>query len=347
MADALEQLITQLQSSNPKIRQQAAEQLGLLRDRHAVAPLIARLRDRVDHVQVAAALALGHIRDAQAVASLIQSLHGETYGLTDGEGSLGQYFRIVASAAQALGMIGTPSALTALLAQLVADAPLNEEGTATAALGLGYGHDPHALPALVSALQSRSHLVRDHAARALGQIGSSQAVEPLLQILHDRVWTVQVAAAAALGDLRDVRAAEPLRAIMQNVAHFAAGPRDDHFHLRAKAARGIALIGDSPSLELLDRHIQAEHWARSTTAAIGLAYRTDSRSFDILINALNTPLPALQIEVAEALSALGDRRAMPALQAIADSQRIPTQVIRVATHALKQLGAVHSDAMEA
>jgi HEAT repeat protein len=340
MPDALEQLITQLQSSSPKVRQQAAEQLGSLRDRRAVASLIAGLRDRVDYVQVAAALALGHIRDAQAIAPLIQSLHGETYGLTDGEGSPGQYFRIVASAAQALGMIGAPSALTALIAKLVADAPLNEEGTAAAALGLGYSQDSQALPALLSALQSHSHFVRDHAARALGQIGSSQAVEPLLQILRDRVWTVQVAAAAALGDLRDVRAAEPLRAIMQNVARFAAGPRDEHFHLRAKAARGIALIGDPLSLDLLDRHIRSERWERSTTAAIGLAYRTDSRSFDILASALNRPLPALQIEVAEALGSLGDRRAIAALQAIVDSQRIPTYVIREAAHVLKQLGKV-------
>jgi HEAT repeat protein len=340
MPDVLEHLITQLQSSNSKIRQQAAEQLGALRDTCAVELLIARLRDRVDQVQVAAALALGQIGDANTVAPLIQSLHGETYGLTDGDGSPEQYFMIVASAAQALGTIGTPPAITALLAQLVANAPLNTEGTAAAALGLGHVHDPRSVLALLQALQNRSYFVRDHAAGALGQVGDSQAVEPLIETLRDRVWTVQIAAAEALGNLRDVRAAEPLRAIVQNVARFAAGPREHHFHLRAKAARGIALIGDPPSLQLLERGVCSQQWARRVTAAVGLAYRMDSRSLDILVSALTTPLQALQIEVVEALGALGDRRAIPALQAVADSQRIPTRVIRVARHALKQFGAV-------
>jgi HEAT repeat protein len=347
MMDALEQLIIQLQSSNPKIRRQTAEQLGNLRDSRAVAPLVGLLHDRVDQVQVAAAVALGYIGDARAVDPLIQSFHGETYGLTEGDGSPGQYFMIVSSAAQALGIIGTPPAVTALLTHLMADQPLNQEGTAAAALGLGYVRDPRALPALLNALHSRSYFVRDHVARALGQIGDTLAVEPLLQTLQDRVWTVQVAAAEALGNLRDVRAAEPLRAIVQNVARFAVGPREDHFHLRAKAARGIALIGDTPSLQLLERGVRSQQWARRVTAAVGLAYRMDPRSLDILVGALNSPLLALQIEVAEALGALGDRRAIPALQAVADSQHIPIRVIRVARYALKQLGAVPSGELEA
>src|SRR6266542_4435279 len=127
--NALEQQLTQLQSSNPKIRQQAAEQLGALLDSRAVEPLIAHLRDHIDQVQVASAVALGHIGDAQAVNPLIQSFHGETYGLTEGEGTPEQYFTIVASAAEALGTIGTPAAVAALLAQLTLDAPLDEEGT--------------------------------------------------------------------------------------------------------------------------------------------------------------------------------------------------------------------------
>jgi HEAT repeat protein len=117
--------------------------------------------------------------------------------------------------------------------------------------------------------------------------------------------------------------------------------------LRAKAARGIALISDTPSLQLLERGVSSQQWARRVTAAIGLAYRTDSRSLDILVGALNTPLPALQIEVAEALAALGDQRAAPALKAVADSQRIPIRVIRVARQALKQIGAMHSGDMDA
>jgi HEAT repeat protein len=94
MTDVLEQLITQLRSSNHNIRRQAAEQLGSLRDSRAVVPLVAFLRDHVDQVQVAAAVALGHIGDARAVVPLIQSFHGETYGLTEGDGSPGQYFLI-------------------------------------------------------------------------------------------------------------------------------------------------------------------------------------------------------------------------------------------------------------
>ena len=48
------------------------------------------------------------------------------------------------------------------------------------------------------------------AAKALGQIGDTSAVEPLIAVLKDNIPNVRGAAAEALGQIGDQRAVEPL-----------------------------------------------------------------------------------------------------------------------------------------
>jgi HEAT repeat protein len=343
-------LIAQLQSRSPKIRQQAAEQLGDLHVASALEPLIERLRDRIDYVQVAAATALGQLGDARAVAPLIKSFHGETYGLTDGEGSPGQYFMIVASAAQALGRIGTPAAVDALLARLALDNPLNDEGTAAAADGLGYVQEPRVLPALVNALGSPSFFVRDYAASALGRLAAPDAVEPLIQALRDRSWTVQLSAAVALGTIGDVRAAAPLQAVLAHIETYvpkaAVYPpflNDVRVHLRAKAARGLALIGTPNTLDLLEGMFRSTMRETQLIAAFGLAYRKDPRVFEVLAEALEDKVSGIQIEAIEGLGALGDVRAEPLLDAVAHNRHVWTRVNDVARQTLKDMRRARSN----
>jgi HEAT repeat protein len=342
-------LIAQLQSRSPKIRQQAAEQLGDLHVSSALEPLIERLRDQIDYVQVAAATALGQLGDARAVAPLIKSFHGETYGLTDGEGSPGQYFMIVASAAQALGRIGTPAAVDALLARLALDNPLNEEGTAAAADGLGYVQEPRVLPALVNALGSPSFFVRNYAASALGRLATPDAVEPLIEALRDQSWTVQLSAAVALGTIGDVRAAAPLQAVLAHIETYvpqaAVYPpflNDVRVHLRAKAARGLALIGTPNTLDLLEGMFRSTMRETQLIAAFGLAYRKDPRVFEVLAEALKDKVSGIQIEAIEGLGALGDVRAEPLLDAIARNRHISTRVNDAARETLKQMRKARS-----
>lgn len=349
----VEQLFNDLQAKQPAIRQRAAQQLGALRAAQAVVPLIACLRDRSDRVQAAAAEALGRIGDPHAVTALLHSFKGETYGLTDGEGSPSQYFMIVASAAKALGMIGDTPAVEALLKQLRVDNPLSDEGSAAAAVGLGFVRDPRALPALINALRSSSHFVRSQAAEALGRLGDPHAAEALIVALRDRSWTVQLAAATALGDLGNSRAAAPLRATLQQIESFVPESAVDAFmlqdvrmHIHAAAARALARIGDTPSLQLLEQLLQSDRWIAQVAAAVGLAVRKDPRVFETLAKALNDKTTAIAMEAAEGLGHLADQRAEPLLTAASRNRHIPIMVSEVAAQALKQLEATASDSIE-
>jgi hypothetical protein len=83
-----------------------------------VQQLIKLLRSDTDRAQIDAAAQLGRIGDEAAVAALTEMFFGKTYGLTQGDGSPGQYERIIQAAAAALGQIGSLSAIETLLSAL-------------------------------------------------------------------------------------------------------------------------------------------------------------------------------------------------------------------------------------
>ena len=87
-----------------------------------------------------------------------------------------------AAAAEALGAIGDPQAVPALI-QALGDSDSAVRRAAAEALGkLG---DPQAIPALIQALGDSDRDVRRAAAEALGAIGDPQAVPALIQALGD------------------------------------------------------------------------------------------------------------------------------------------------------------------
>jgi HEAT repeat protein len=337
MPDIVTDLITKLSAPDPVIRTQATEHLGLLHDTRVVPLLLQCLHDPSDTVQIAAAEALGAIGDARAVSALIQMFHGTTYSLLDRDGSPVLYFRILASAACALARIGTAPGVDMLFAQLQQDAHKDSFKTEAAVAALGYVHDPRTLPALLTALGAPDRLIRAQAARALGQLGDPQAVEPLIQTLRDPDSLVQMAAAEALGTLSDVRAVQSLQTIFQKGTFFVPTSKEARICLQAKAARGLALIGEPLSLQLLARNLHSKRWGRQVTAAIGLAYRQDPRAFDILVRAMNTPMTNVQIEVIEALGYLASEQAIQILSEIAQDQYIPVHVTHHALQILKRI----------
>jgi HEAT repeat protein len=317
-----------LRSKNPQIREQAARQSGQQRDHRAVEALIQCLTDRVVRVQVAAAEALGNIGDERAIPALIASLNGDTYRLTEGDGSPGTYFEILKSAAFALGKIGSDPARQALLERYK-----SSDGSAVAAavVGLGQIKDEHGLELILAALRHRDHFVRLHAARVLGDWGDRRAVKPLITALKDTVWVVQIAAAESLGTLRDARAAQSLQAIYQDVtAYLPSSPNDEFWrteisiHLRAQAARGLALLNDTR----FESDFRTRIGLDRIIAAMGLAYRNDARGFETLLQAIyDKKQTALQIEAAKALAFLADPSVIPVFQALRVSRYIPVRVL--------------------
>jgi HEAT repeat protein len=79
-----------------------------------------------------------------------------------------------------------------------------------AAEALGALGDPRAVTPLIAALTDQSSEMRLSASEALGEIGNASAVAPLIAQLHDDVWNVRRNVIRALGGIGDPRAVEPL-----------------------------------------------------------------------------------------------------------------------------------------
>lgn len=91
-----------------------------------------------------------------------------------------------------------------------------------------------ALPALARALRSSNGLVRQQAARALGEIGAEDAVPALMAALRDEEWSVRRQSAIALGKIGPAaQAAEPDLIRCQ---------RDAHNLVRKAATQSLAQI---------------------------------------------------------------------------------------------------------
>lgn len=71
---------------------------------------------------------------------------------------------------------------------------------------------------LLEALRYHSPALRKNAARALGKLNSSRAVDYLIDIINDPEWDVRIGVVEALGEIGDKRAVEPLvRSLTDNV----------------------------------------------------------------------------------------------------------------------------------
>ena len=128
------------------------------------------------------------------------------------------------------------------------EAKRNVEGLIKA---LGYHHD-------------RGRLVRVDAAKALGKIGDTRAVEPLIATLKKESigHNVRVAAAEALGKIGDARAMEPLIAILKE---------NESIYIREAAADALGKFGDARAVEPLVAILKQEkYWPIRQAAAEAL-----------------------------------------------------------------------------
>jgi len=189
----LREVITQLGSGSPEDRRIAAEELGQLKAKSAVAPLLKALSDSQLAVRLAAAAALGAIGDKAAAPGLVTILD-------DGNPQVRK------TAADALGAIGDASVLPVLLARLSDDAAIVRQAAAGALGKLGGS----ALEALLQAAGDSNNATRAGAIYALGSVKDSRATDALLAALRDAHLTVRRNAADALGRARDDRAVPAL-----------------------------------------------------------------------------------------------------------------------------------------
>ena len=183
-ASALEPLMVVLKDKHPRVRQYAARVLGMLRDPHAVPPLLALLKNdkELSQIRVNAAESLGEIGDSEAVPVLITALKDANLAIR--------------LAATSVAGIRDERAVEPLLAML---RDKNRQVREVTAGRLGDLADERVVKALIAAMQQDDYPnVRGRAAVSLGALRDDRAVKPLMAALRDRSAYVRRLAGEAL-----------------------------------------------------------------------------------------------------------------------------------------------------
>jgi HEAT repeat protein len=197
-----------------------------------------------------------------------------------------------------------------------------------AAWSLGRHRDPRITAPLITALQDENVGVRLRAAEALGNLRDEEAVMPLISALADDDPRVRAEIVTSLGRQGDYRAVDALVELL----------RDGESVVRAAAAQVFSLLPDSRAVALLvtvlldDEDDSVRYYAARSLGQIGGA-----ETVTALLAALQgEPSATSKIRIAEILAALGDRRAVEPLRALA--QDAEEDVNAAAKWALQQLG---------
>lgn len=151
--------LRQLQDGDADEQILAARALANANDRRAIPPLMAHVATGPDRVRIAAAQALGRLRAREAIGVL-----GETLARAEAP-----YVR--AAAGEALGMIGDPQAIPALLAGLDDSHPIVVRDVVDALAAMG----PPAVEWLGEILAGESLPARRAALRTLRKIDAPEA----------------------------------------------------------------------------------------------------------------------------------------------------------------------------
>lgn len=324
MGDPVAEQIAALRDEDWAIREEAAIQLGSLKDPRAVRPLVSILRDRDRSVREAAMGALTSIGEPSVVAlgacltdpelSVQEAASAVLAFIADGR-VLDPLVRALRSsdwivrmhAVKALGRIKDPETIQSLIPLLQDKVKAVREETSSALAALGEA----AIPALLDALTHADWLVRLHAVESLGKTKSRNAVEPLLSALfNDEDSAVREDVIRALGDIGDPQAVEFLFTAMQEPG------------LRTLAVEALGRIGDRRAVPVLIEVVTGVHPPESTRTVAGCG---DQWSEEIMTRGA----------AVRALGAIGDEAAIPSLVSALE----PTFTRGEAAAALAKFGA--------
>lgn len=298
---------------------------------------LAALRHPNVHVRWASALMLGRYSDARVVKALVYAL-GED-GPPTRRGPTEHYpenyhHKVRTCAAQSLRQIGPP-AYPALTGALRDPNQLVRAGAANALTG---ATDARLLAPLRAAASDPNPDARRYAVLAIAGLAASltatrdraEARDTLVEALFSRDISTQHYAAEGLAALGP-EAADTLVAI---IADATADRRNEN--ARAYAMIGLKLLlttvsmPSAPPSPLADRLYPtlmralldpANPGLLRQEAAQAIAICHDPRAVDPLINLLSDPDRWLRIEIAQALRALGDKAAIPALEQALQADR--------------------------
>ncbi|MBI5883589.1 MAG: HEAT repeat domain-containing protein [Elusimicrobia bacterium] len=231
--------------------------------------------------------------------------------------------------AHALGLLGDPIAVPALVAALEEDTAISP----WAVWALADLMDPRAVAPLIKALKSPNQEIRERAAQVLGKFQCAGSVEALCEILRsDPSWYVRCQAAGALGALKDPSAVPALvEALTANM--------EDWSHVVDAAAGALAEIDAPLSLKPL---VAALGRARESGDAITVVNALSSlcrHDRKPVLEGLESPDPGIRTGCASALSSAGDQDCVaPLLRQLSDSHKPVRDAARATLKAMKARG---------
>jgi len=329
---ALEPLIKILQTSpGQDLIVVTAKVLGNIKDKRAVEPLIKELEKQSNFRYIdrkcieTIIIALGQIGDKRAAELIIDIFEK----LVSGKNERSEYLSVIKVAAKVLGKIVNERAIEPLILTLTLPKPKfpHQDARIEAVKSLVKIGEP-AVDLLINAVDHDQLEVRVRAARALGQIEDSRAMQPLINLLKDPSYKVREAATIAVqkigGDrvidllidsLKDSEASVRTAAVksLTRIGELSVAPlietlHHDNYKVREAAARALGQIGDKQVVEYLIVMLKDEsHEVRRTTAkALGLI--GDLRAVDSLNLALEDIKPGVRKAAAEGLRLIEDRK---------------------------------------
>ncbi len=186
---AVKPLIGALTNKDAFTRQHACEALGEIGDKAAAVPLLKNIDDENRLVRLAATYAVGKVQDKGATAALIVKMRDKDRGIRE-------------AAAVSLGQLADQSAVAPLIAAL-SDPVDKVREQAAASLGRIAPNDGASLAAIEAACNSADEGTRGAAVFALGRIGNAAAIPAIAgRLAHDPAVLVRQRAARALGELK-------------------------------------------------------------------------------------------------------------------------------------------------
>ncbi len=243
-ADGLRELL--LNSESPAVRARAAKLLGEVvaeDDIESVETLVSVVvTDENEDVRSAAIDGLDEIGSG-AVEQLLVKITGTQIQQGADWATAKRFAKALSSeipelrmaAANALGQLGEPSAVPALINSLADDNPQVRIRACSSLAVIGHSR---AVPALIELLSDANGQVRHEAAVSLASIGDDQALYALLNMLDDDNPSIRRIAASSLGQAGSVRAVQPLADALA----------DEHSAVRSAAVFSIIeLLSNAPT----------------------------------------------------------------------------------------------------
>ncbi len=243
-ADGIRELL--LNSESPAVRARAAKLLGEVvaeDDIESVETLVSVVvTDENEDVRSAAIDGLDEIGSG-AVEQLLVKITGTQIQQGADWATAKRFAKALSSeipelrmaAANALGQLGEPSAVPALINSLADDNPQVRIRACSSLAVIGHSR---AVPALIELLSDANGQVRHEAAVSLASIGDDQALYALLNMLDDENPSIRRIAASSLGQAGSVRAVQPLADALA----------DEHSAVRSAAVFSIIeLLSNAPT----------------------------------------------------------------------------------------------------